>query len=93
MSRCPSGKVRHRSRGKARKAAANLKETKGLILAHYWCNRCYGWHLGNTPATRVINVNSAIDRALESDAAKKELTDRKICPTPIRTATDGDQTL
>jgi hypothetical protein len=70
-----SGKLRHSSRGKARRNAEAVRDKQDIVLDHYYCHHCKGWHLGNTPATRTINLNRKIDTALAADNAKRKKKD------------------
>lgn len=68
--KCSSGKVRHKSKSGAEMAASKMKK-RGTLLTIYPCTECQGWHLGGTKATRVININKAIDKALKADSEKR----------------------
>ena len=69
--RCRStGKVMHRNRVCAELAKAKVKQERGLTLLSYRCASCHRWHLGNTVATRVENMNRIFDRIAEMEAAR-----------------------
>ena len=61
MSACPKcGKVCYPSREKALSVRRKIDRRQGIILAAYKCGR--HWHLGNTPNTRLENMNRLFDK-------------------------------